>query len=235
MPDIKPPEITLWETWKKTPSRDNLSPLLDHFDTIINKRVNQFNTAEVPRPAMLIEAKKLAVDAFKSFNPKEASLATHTYTHLKRLGRYVGDIQNIGRIPENRRLKITEYNIARAKLEEDLGGRAPSMQELAEKLKWSIKEVERMESELRGSSISGATSAFGADLIYGAPPTKEKRIVRNIYYELDPEEQVVYEYLLGMGGKPKLSEGEIAKKLKVNVTKVSRIKKRIANKVERWL
>ena len=221
----------LWEQWRKKPDKNNLSPLLNQHKNIINRRVTQFNLAEVPRSSMEIEAKKLAVEAYNSYNPtKDASLDTHVYTHLKRLSRYVGDLQNTGKIPENRRLNIYKFRQASNLLEETLG-REPSIQEVASELRWPMEEVERMENELRGTTLS---SVFEGELYSSDKTHKLNRIVKNIYYELTPEEQVVYEHLLGIGGKKKLNETQIAHKLHMSPTKISRIKKKIGNKIQEY-
>ena len=225
-------DLELWNNWKKSPNRTNLQPLLARFNTDIQKRVNMFTGAELPKPAMVREAKKFAIDAFETYDPKKgASLNTHVYQHLKRLNRYVGDLQNEARIPENRRFKITQFRSVKNELTETLL-REPTIAEIADKLIWPMEEVERMEAELRGKTL---TSVFEGDMITGEGLRAEHRIVRNIYYELSPQEQLVFEYLLGMGGKPKLNESQIAKKTGMSVSKISRIKNTIGNKIESYM
>jgi DNA-binding MarR family transcriptional regulator len=53
-----------------------------------------------------------------------------------------------------------------------------------------------------------------------------------IRYQLTPEELLVYEYTIGAGGKPKLRPGEIATKLGMHPTKVSRLRNSITKKIE---
>jgi DNA-directed RNA polymerase specialized sigma subunit len=224
--------LELWKIWKKAPTDINLRNLLEFYNTIIMKRVSMFSGANIPKPTMIIAAKKLAVDAFNTYSPnRDTNLQTHIYTNLKRLSRFVGDRQNMGHLPENRRLKIQQYTNMKNTLSENLGREASSL-ETAEMLNWPVSEIERMEKELRPSIIA---STFESDVGIATPGhTREHRIIRNIYYELNPQEQVVYEYLMGMNGKPKLSETKIADKLNTSVTKVSRIKKGIVKKIEKW-
>lgn len=224
-------ELELWNSWKKHPSDQTLIPLLEEMNPTIMKRVNMFNTAEVPKQVLEFTAKKLAVEAFQTFEPKKASLKTHTYNHLKQLTRFVGDRQNIGKIPENRRIKITQYKAAYNTLEEELK-RDPSFQELSAWLKWPLAEIQRMDAELRGTAVS---STFEGENVLAKDTTRERRIIRNIYYELNPEEAIVYEYLLGERGKPRLTETEIAGRLNMSITKISRIKHKIAKKIEQYL
>lgn len=224
-------EQELWKQWKKNPGDETLRPLLLAMDSTIMKRVNMFNTAEVPKPVLQITAKKMAVEAFENYNPKKSSLKTHTYNYLKQLTRFVGDRQNTAKIPENRRIKITQYRTAMSNLEEKLG-RDPSFQELSANLKWPLNEVQRMDAELRGSTVS---STFEGDSVLAGDSSRERRIIRNIYYELNPEEALVFEYLLGERGKPQMTESEIASKLNMSITKVSRIKHKIVTKIDQYL
>ena len=65
-------------------------------------------------------------------------------------------------------------------------------------------------------------------------PSRTAEVVRLIQYELKPEEQAVMEHLLGINGKPKLKPGEIATKLNMTPSKVSRIKSSIASKMGQY-
>lgn len=225
----------LWKQWRENPTDYNLSRLMNSFSNEIQKRVSMFNAADVPRFSMEIAAKNYALDAFKTYDPsRHASLYTHVYNHLKRLSRYVGNYQNIGKIPEHRRRKIQEFRIAKGDLEQSFN-RTPTIQELADKLIWPKEEVLRIEKEMESSTISSARESSLGDVVFPSASSRQAKIIRNVYYELTPEEQLVYEYLLGRGGKPRLSETEIASKLNYSTSKVSRIKNQINKKIEQWI
>ena len=66
--------------------------------------------------------------------------------------------------------------------------------------------------------------------------SKEQQVLEFIRFELAPQEGEVYDYLLGLEGKPRIqSTGKIAKKLGITEFKVSRIKKSIATKIDKHL
>lgn len=221
-----------WESWKKSPTKDNLYEILHDLDPIIMKRVNMFNTAEIPKEALTTKAKILTIEALDNYDPSKSALNTHTYNYLRKLSRYVGENQNVGKIPENRIRQITVYKSAVNELSDELD-REPSFQELSEKLKWPVEEIHRMDAELRNTT---ASSIFEGDIISSALSSdRTSRVIRNIYYELSPEEARVYEYLMGAKGKQQLSETEIAKKLGMSIPKVSRIKHKIHKKIEQYL
>ena len=64
--------------------------------------------------------------------------------------------------------------------------------------------------------------------------SRHNEIMRLLPYELGPDEKQVFEYVYGIGGKPKLEPGQIAQKLAMSSSKVSRIKKSIAIKYSKY-
>jgi len=231
MPDApKKEEMEMWRAWKKTPGTVNLEPLLISMDPMIQKRVNQFAGAPIPRSAIEAEARKQAISAFETYNPKMgAALGTHVTNYMQKVYRYVTTYQNVGRLPESRTAKIDMFQKTKAFMEQ-LKGREPSTVELADELGWSKREVGRMEVELRKDL--GLETSFGemkfldfdrnADLMaYG-------------YYELTPEEQLVFDYTIGMHGKQKLTIDAIGKKMKKTSRQVGLIKQKIVDKLKRF-
>ena len=226
-------QLDLWKQWRRHPTDENLQKLLDSFNPMIQKSINKFHGAAVPRDLLEIEAKRLAINAFKTYNPRRGTtLGTHVYYHLMGLSRYVGTHQNILHIPEHRRRRIQLYRNAYTELQETLG-REPNIQELSERLKWPIREVERMESELRGIDVPHTLDPEMVGESGGKSRAEE--LLQLIYWDLTPEERLVYEYTLGVGGRPQLSTQEIAAKLKKSPSAVSRIKKSIALKIQKYL
>lgn len=170
-------------------------------------------------------------NAFKTFNPRRGvQLNTHVFNTMKKATRYLIRHQTLGIIPEGRALRAREFIEGRARLGEILGRESSSM-ELAEHLKWSQPEVQRMESELRQTS---PTSEF-EDEPTTIRPSRDQEVIHMLQYELDGEQKLVYEYVFGMGGKPKLAPGQIATKLGWTPSKVTRIKNKIIEKVKGYL
>ena len=56
-------------------------------------------------------------------------------------------------------------------------------------------------------------------------------VIRLMPYSLDNDEKAVFEYTFGLSGKPALKPGEIAKKMKMSPSRVSRIRAKLATKV----
>ena len=173
------------------------------------------------------------IKAINTYDPdKGAALNTHVYIHLKKVRAFVVKHQNIGRIPEHRAYRIGDYITARDEMVEKLGT-YPDARTMAEHLNWSIAEVTRMETELRGDYIASKNPE--ADRLPElAESGREREVLRYIYHDLTAEERLVFDYSLGAHGKPKLLAGEIAKKMKISQPKVSRIRRKISEKMQVW-
>lgn len=226
-------DIIKWKIWKTTQSEDDLVVLMDRFNGSVARIKYTFKDAPVP-PSVIDAACNVAVmEAIKSFNPEGGSTLNQWVNgRLKGVGKVVGKYQNVGKIPEHRRIAIAKYTEAQQDLEERLG-HIPSAQALAEELKWSLKEVTRMETELSRRDLI-ASQHFQVDQdAHRVDEAFEKRVFRNVYFTLDDEiERLVFEYTAGYNGKEEISAGDIAKKLKIHPSKVSRIRKKIGKMFE---
>lgn len=218
-----------WKTWKSSPSPDNLRPLLDSLEADIDRKVREFQLAPVPPAAVRGAANAAVVRALNTFNPnKGATVRTHVNWHLKKVRAFVAKHQNVGRIPEHRVYKITEFKNAKDELTQKIG-HEPDAATLASDLGWSTAEVGRMERELRKDLV--ASRSLEVDLLPEMDSARDREVLRYIYHELSPDERLVFEYSIGANGKPKLSAGKIAEKMKISQPKVSRIRRKIDEKL----
>jgi DNA-directed RNA polymerase specialized sigma subunit len=114
-----------------------------------------------------------------------------------------------------------------------MNGREPNEQELSDRLKWPIKEVTKMESELRNTLTDYTLEPETVGRMGNI--TKKEEYFRLLYNELDNTEKLVYEYGVGFGGKPKLNVKEMAKKLNTYPSNIVRIKKSIIKKLNKYM
>jgi len=227
--ELKAQELSIWKDWKKSQDPKKLGQLLDSIHPIILSTMKKFESVPLPPSSINAEAKKQAIQAFKTYDPKAgASLGTHVYNYMQKVNRFVYEHQNIGRIPEHRIMKIGTFQAVKDDLRNKFG-REPSAMELSDELSWSLQEVERMERELKReipeSSIQDVDFSFTAT-------TDAQKILNYIYYELSPQEKVVFEYLTGWAGKPKLTEDEIALRVGLTRERVKKLKAKIAAKIK---
>ena len=171
-----------------------------------------------------------AIQTWKPEYKEGANLNSWVNTLLKKVGVTVGKYQNLGKIPESRRLMIGKYKKLRADLTEKLG-HPPDAKTMVVNLgpKWSLKEVARMEAELSRRDLIASQNAEEDSLSsLKQVASEERQIFRNVYHAIEDEkERLVFEYTVGYNGKPEMAAGEIAKTLGIHASKVSRIKKKI--------
>lgn len=222
-------DLVLWKIWKETNSEEDLVALMDRFKGSVAQTKYLYKDAPVPPSVVEASANILVLKAIHSYSTKGGStLNQWVNERLKGVGKVVGKYQNVGKIPEHRRIAISKYKAGVEELEEKLG-HPPSTQTLAEHLKWSIAECTRMENEISRRDLI-ASQHFESDSIgeHLADEAQEKNVFRNVYLALEDEhERLVFEYTAGYNGKEELPAGKIAKKLKIHPSKVSRIRKKI--------
>lgn len=228
----KKKELDLWNQWKKSGDQQHFTGLLKSLEPLVQSHVNKFNNAQIPRTAIESQARILAAKALKTYDPSFGTqINTHIGHHMKHLHRYVLEYQNIGKIPEARGLAISRFANLKSNLTEELG-REPNIIELAEALKWSTAEVERMQAELRNDIqvIQGKEEAFFDTTLNQTDTARD--LVEFAYYSSGPEERKIIEYWFGFGGSPKLSVNEIAVRMNKTPAQVRAMAKEIALKIK---
>jgi DNA-directed RNA polymerase specialized sigma subunit len=215
-------DILLWKKWKANPTPENQKELLKSIDPIINSEV-QKQLGTIPPVVLKLKAKALVLKALPKYTPGKSRLNTFIVHQLAPLKRANMKAQNIVRLPENTQLKVRSYLDARQNLEEKLN-REPTSLEMADHLAWKVKDLHRMERQFHSEAANSSLIYEGASAFQGSDFDLKVDLV---YRSLNPRDQLVFEYSLGYGGKPKLSNNAIASRLKVSAAFVSQRKKAI--------
>jgi DNA-directed RNA polymerase specialized sigma subunit len=171
--------------------------------------------------------------SFDSYNPDMGTQpSTYVWNNLQKVQRLASESLTSGHIPEYRNLKRATFTTVRDNLTDRLGYE-PSVDDMADELGWSKKEVGRMNNELGGEvTASGAEFDF-----YGNSTSKQstdKPLVDYLYHELEGKNKVIFEHTFGYGGKPILTNKEIAKKLNTNEMAIHRAKKAMGEKIQSY-
>jgi DNA-directed RNA polymerase specialized sigma subunit len=227
-------DVQMWHEWNNNGrTTEDSEKLLKQVDPVIRRATNVYSgKVNIPKTAIRAEFQIQALKAFEKYDPnKGVQLNTFLTGQLKSGQRFITTYQNVGHIPETRIYKITEFNTAKDVLKDKLG-REPSAIEMADHLKWPIREVSALELETSRREIP--LSTLEADMS-SIKPSEEAETLRLLQYDLDPEERAVYEYLVGMNGKPQLSPGQISQKMGISQSKISRIRTNISNKAQRYM
>lgn len=204
-------DVVLWKQWKASPTDANASALLAQVNPLVQREVNKW-AGTLARPLLETEGKRLAMQAFHNYDPdKGAALGTHVVNQLQKVSRLSYANQNIARLPENKMLQYHAFNMATQHLQ-DTHGRAPTTDELADHLGWTIPGVERYRRDVgRGEMLESGGNEEGGAGLYEASP--QDHLVDFIHHGLPPQQKGIFEHLTGYGGAPVLSNQAIQKKL----------------------
>jgi len=218
------------KAWKTKRDEEALKLIIEKYNNILYFHANKYKTSPIPYNLILLECKRLLIKALDTFDPgKKAAFNTHLTNYLKKLYRFVGENQNIAKIPEQRIRKINDYNTTLAKLE-DRFGRVPTEAEMADELSWSIREVGRLRNELGRAEIL----QYGEDYSFsdlGVVSNKTPEAIKLVYFDASPEGKFVIEHTYGISGKKQFTTKEIAKKLKISEAKAKYIISDIRSKI----
>jgi len=219
------------ELIKKYQSGDTavLPELMNVFRPIA--KIWERNTAStnLPRSAVNAEIKTHLIDAIKTFDAERGvKPSTWINSRMPKVYRFIYEHQNIGRLPENINIQVGTFKNSQVNLLDKLG-REPTAAELADDLGWHIGEVERVGKMIRKDLA--LSSDYDFNLV---EPNKSADLIHFAYYEMEPQEKLVFEHLMGIGGKPKLKSKEIAEKLHLSPSTISNIKKKIAERLEKF-
>lgn len=225
-------DARLFARYKEDPSKENLTVLMKQFEGMVRNSVGKYRqSTAVPPQALRMRAYAQVKKAIDSYDPdKGAALATHVGNYLRRVDAVALQYANLGYVPPNRAAKeFGPFLEADRKLKERLN-RQPTSQELADELKWSVKQVARIQREARNDLVASKFDTPDTMPEYRVQQEKETEAMHLIYSspETTSEERIVLEHLFGMNGKKKMSKGEIAKKhFNGSAPKVSRLIKKL--------
>lgn len=234
-------ELHMWKQWREggeTP--EHMEPLLTSLQPLVKRRMRDFmRGVPIHRETVQAAADQNVIQSLRSYDPTKAKLHTWVTSNLRGLSRYVISNQNLVRVTESRAQLIGPYQRARAALADELG-RQPTALEIQARINLSPeregREVDAKSLQLLGSEVRrDLLSSASLEDPFSSVRPRERELLKLLPYELDPTEMQVYEYLMGLNGKPKLTNmGEVARRLRWSPSKVSQVKKRIAKKYEEY-
>jgi DNA-directed RNA polymerase sigma subunit (sigma70/sigma32) len=199
-----------------------------------HKRLIEYESSKysrfVPLHVVQAEAYKIAHKAAKSFNPDAgAKFSTHLTNQLKKLSRISTQYGSTIRLPENKQFKLQRLNHTIAELKDKLE-REPNAQELADATGLPIKEINFL-LQNRRAEVNVSNLAYTPTFV----DNENDDWLHFVYHDLSPTDKVIFEYKTGFGGKPQLTNEEIASKLNMSASTVNNRAKMIADKIgEGW-
>lgn len=198
--------------------------ILDHKNLIESEasKLSQF----VPLSVVQAEAYKIARKAAENYD-ENAGVKFSTYLHhsLRKLHRISTKHGGTVRLSEGSQLKINKLNKIEAALHDE-HGRTPTMQELSEHSGMSLQQVSNLLKNKK-KEISISNMASTPIFIEGSNDTW----LHFVYHDLPDRDRFIFEHKTGFGGRPVMSNDEIAKKLKLSPSTVANRVKLISDKI----
>lgn len=212
----------------------SLTHLRTRMTPLIQSQVGRYMTGpgHIARSSMEAKADELMIEAAKSFKPNMgAAFKTHLFNHLRRLDRYTKANANVAHVPEARANMITNFT-TQLKVLEDQKRRPPTDEELADHMVLPVATIKLMRKSLRRelpwSQVAGPQE-------HSLERARIEQLLDDIYYELTPDERVVFEHLMGRGRKQLAQGQDIARATGFSQAKVSTLRKRIAERLRPYV
>lgn len=226
-----------YSAWKADPSPANSSVLLNMVDPIINEAVRTYGGSSQKSPILRSKAKLMALKAIEGYDPTKAKLRTHLLSQMQGLRRLAAKEDQILNIPEQVLLDLGNLRESENRLRDKIG-RDPSDIELADHLGLSKKRIAYLRT-MKPSFAEGKLVKVDDEGTSISQPAVESSNTEGraawhdfVYHDLDPIDQQIMEYTLGMHNKPVLSNQELAKTLRLSPGAVSQRKSRIQTKMD---
>lgn len=216
--------------WQQSRDPALLGELIYRFQPHVGYVTSKYKSTGMNPAALRATANANVIKALETYQSgHNTQPSTHVFNYLQKVQRSARESLLSGSIPEQRSLKAATFNTVKQNFIDQFG-REPTHSELADELSWAPKEVERMENELGGEvGASKAESDF-----FGHSTSvehKDMALAEYLYQELDHRQRQIYDYTFGAHGMPKLSNKEIANKLGTYEMEITRIKRKMGDKI----
>jgi DNA-directed RNA polymerase specialized sigma subunit len=189
-------------------------------------------------PLAKAQAKVLAIHAARTYDPAKSRFASHLHNNLKALQRISRQQSEVIKVPERILLEQRALKSNIGELRDQLG-REPSDVEISDAMGLPLSRLAKIRSYKAGLNTgrvsneeSDESSADPAVRKFGMQEAK-KYWVEMVYEDLQPTDQRIMELSLGLNGQRKLSNQEIAARLKVSPTAITQRKAKIQAKLDR--
>jgi len=221
-----------YEAWRSNQRPEHMTKLLDAARPVIDRALSAYAGGN---KALTGRAKRLAIDAFRSFDPKRgAKLRTHLYIRLQPLQRAYTKRTSPLAIPERVQLDLLRLQQAERSMRDELN-RDPADTELAERLNMPPRRIAHVRAFSKGLVSEGQLrSPEGEPMQLGLQQHSPDDIwVEYVHHDLSPIDKKIFEWKTGIYGKRVLTTNEIARRLNISPSAVSQRALKIALLLER--
>lgn len=216
----------LYGAYQVDPTPGKLGAVVKKLQPTINYSLNNIGAAD--DPYLRSEAKLIAADAVKNYDPASgATLPTWTTQQLMRMRRLKRQSQSVMNVPDRSQLDaMTLFKAEQEFLDEH--GRDPDVIELADRAKIPVKRIEKVRAHMRktptqdavGESFAPNETDFSAESL------------DYVYRDADYTDRKILEMKIGYGGSDMFEPAEVARRLKLTPTQLSRRSARLSMKIQ---
>ncbi len=231
---LEPHFVEPYSRLASTGSPEHASGFLKAVAPVIETGLRPFGGAKAG-PALRGHARRIALDAARTYDPEKGPLKGHLLGALRGLSRHAIKQQQLLSVPEGVAIDHHHLRIAEDELRDELG-RDPSDGELADRAHMSPRRMAKIRAFRPGFAQSQAEAPRSGEegpgdvAVQGSDPTH--RIVDFLYPDLDPVNQAIVDHHFGRNGRPKLAFTEAARRLNLSPGAVSQRVKHIQSMVD---
>ncbi len=205
-----------YAAWQARPSPEALAKVVDALKPTIGYALAGAGAAD--DPVVHGHARLYAAHAVESYVPGgAASLPTHVSWQLKQLSRTARKSRSPVNIPE--RAQLDAFQLSQAeKAFQDAHGREPDAVELADATGLPVKRIEKV----RQFQKAIPTEAAVGDALPEAGPDYDREALEYVHTAADHTNRRILELKTGYGGVTPMAPKDIALKLNLTPTQLSR-------------
>lgn len=224
---LEPEYVDAFNSWKGDPSPANNASMLRTVQPILDGGINTY--VGESNPIIQSSARQIALQGLRSYDPSRSRLQTHLYNHLQGLKRVYRKQTSPVHVPERitqDRYQLDQYT---QELADELG-RDPTDDELSNRTGFSPKRLARVRSYTPGvaeGTLDNIDPSLAGAASHPAAKAGQDAWLQIVYSELPTLDQQILEHTVGLNGRPKLSNMQIAKKLGRSPGAISQRKARI--------
>jgi len=207
---LEPDYLEPYETWQKDQTPAGNAAILKAVDPVLQKGIRA-NVGE-PNPLANSRARQIALKSLRSYDRSRSRLQTHLMNNLQSLRRAQRQASQVVRAPEQVILQQSKLREIEQELQDEYG-REPTDLEIADRSGMSLRRIGKVRSWRPGMAEGQAEqvdpsllSAMGV----GPSPEAQDAWVQLVYEESSPIDRKIMEYTLGLNGRPRKSNQEIA-------------------------
>jgi DNA-directed RNA polymerase specialized sigma subunit len=219
-----------WSQWKKKPTKQNLIGAVKSLDKEIGNFANSYSSTVNPS-VVRSQAKLLAVDAIKTYDPKMGSaLKTHFFNHVKPLARNTKNITETVALTKHYETNSNRYvNFVRDFIGEY--GREPDDTEIMDGMNISGRQLSVLNKASKYEMPEGQLENFDFESKNQQHDHKIDLWTEYVYHDLSPANKKIMDMKLGRNGHEPMTNIQIAQKLGMSPKEITVRTEMLAKKI----